>query len=171
MTRLKNSTAFGKERTKKATPSAVKNTITIPEGSRKSPKRIGQGPGSGLGKTSARGSKGQRARAATMKRGFEGGQMPLHKRLPKRGFTSKFREEFQPVNLQILEKYKLSGKVDPQVLYSKNIIKNPEGKIKILGTGEISTSIDITADAFSESAKSKIEKAGGKTTLRNEKAE
>ncbi|MDF3819057.1 50S ribosomal protein L15 [Leptospira sp. 96542] len=167
--RIEQGRGFGKKRPKKSTSLGNKNLIPVPKGATTSPKRVGQGPGSGMGKTSTRGSKGQRARAASMKRGFEGGQMPLHKRLPKRGFTNIFSEVFQPVNLVSLTKAGLSGEVTPEVLKAKKLIKSETGLIKLLGTGEITAAITITVDGFSASAKEKVEKAGGKVIKREKK--
>lgn len=109
--RMKQSKAFGKGKSKKSTTTENKNLIPAPVGSTKDKKRVGRGTSSGMGKTSARGSKGQKARASSMKRGFEGGQMPLHRRLPKRGFTSRNRVEFQAVNLYSIEKSQLKGEI------------------------------------------------------------
>lgn len=169
--RIEQGRGFGKKRPKKSTSLGNKNLVPVPKGATTSPKRVGQGPGSGMGKTSTRGSKGQRARASSMKRGFEGGQMPLHKRLPKRGFTNIFSTVFQPVNLISLSKAGLSGEVTPAVLKEKHLIKSETGLIKLLGTGEITASLSITVDAFSKSAKEKIEKAGGKVVIREKKKE
>jgi large subunit ribosomal protein L15 len=169
--RIEQGRGFGKKRAKKSTSLGNKNLVPVPKGATTSPKRVGQGPGSGMGKTSTRGSKGQRARASSMKRGFEGGQMPLHKRLPKRGFTNIFSEVFQPVNLIALAKAGLSGEVTPAILKSKNLIKSESALIKLLGTGEVTASISITVDGFSKSAKEKIEKAGGKVIIREKKKE
>ncbi|MCZ8158121.1 MAG: 50S ribosomal protein L15 [Leptospira sp.] len=167
--RIEHARGFGKKRVKKITSLGNKNLVPIPKGAKTSKKRVGQGPGSGMGKTSTRGSKGQRARASSMKRGFEGGQMPLHKRLPKRGFTNIFSTEFQPVNLIALAKSGLSGEVTPEILEKRNLIKSSEGLIKVLGTGEITAAITITVDGVSASAKAKIEKAGGKVIVREKK--
>lgn len=164
--RMNPGRAFGAKRTKNSTTTGNTNSIPLPQGAKTSKKRLGQGPGSGLGKTSGRGQKGQRARAASMRRGFEGGQMPLHRRLPKRGFTSRNHKDFQPVNLAILVKAGLSGEVTPEILEAKNIIKDSTKLIKVLGTGDISVALTIIADAFSATAKEKIEKAGGKAILR-----
>ncbi|MDZ4727037.1 MAG: 50S ribosomal protein L15 [Leptospira sp.] len=169
--RIEHARGFGSKRAKKTTSLGNKNLVPIPKGAKTSKKRVGQGPGSGMGKTSTRGSKGQRARASSMKRGFEGGQMPLHKRLPKRGFTNIFSQEFQPVNLLVLAKAGLSGEVTPAILRAKRLIKSEEGLIKLLGTGEITAAITITVDAVSASAKVKIEKAGGKVIIREKKKE
>lgn len=166
--RVTPSSAFGSPRKRKSTSTGNTNSVPVPKGAKTSKKRVGQGPGSGIGKTSARGQKGQKARAASMRRGFEGGQLPLHRRLPKRGFTSRNHKDFQPVNLSELSKAALSGTVSPELLEDKKLIKNSEKLIKILGTGEITAAIEITADAFSASAKEKIEKAGGKAILRSE---
>ncbi|PJZ86219.1 50S ribosomal protein L15 [Leptospira harrisiae] len=169
--RIEQGRGFGAKRPKKSTSLGNKNLVPVPEGAKTSPKRVGQGPGSGMGKTSTRGSKGQRARAASMRRGFEGGQLPLHRRLPKRGFTNIFSVEFQPVNLISLTKAGLSGEVTPAILKAKSLIKSEVGPIKLLGTGEVTVAITITVDAFSASAKEKIEKAGGKVIIREKKKE
>lgn len=165
--RLERARAFGAPRTKKSTATGNSNSIPLPKGAKTSKKRLGQGPGSGLGKTSARGQKGQWARTSSLRAGFEGGQMPLHRRLPKRGFTSRNHKDFQPVNLSALAKSGLTGQVSPETLAEKNLIKDSSMLIKILGNGEISSSLEITADGFSASAKEKIEKAGGKAILRS----
>jgi large subunit ribosomal protein L15 len=168
--RIDSARAFGNPRGKAQSNTAAKATnVPVPKGAKTSKKRVGQGPGSGIGKTSARGQKGQKARAASMRRGFEGGQMPLHRRLPKRGFTSRNHTEYQPVNLNILAKSGLSGSITPELLESKKMIKDAKSLIKVLGTGEIQSGIEIVADAFSASAKEKIEKAGGKAILRETK--
>lgn len=159
----------GKRKTKKKNPN-TSNLISAPRGSSKKPKRIGRGPGSGMGKTSTRGQKGQRARAANMKPGFEGGQMKLLLRLPKRGFTSKFKEIYQPVNLLVFAKEGISGEVTPELLEQKGIIKDANKKIKILGSGEVSVPLNILADAFSKSAEEKILKAGGTVKIRQKEA-
>lgn len=160
--------AFGAIRTKKSTSTGNTNSIPLPKGAKTSKKRLGQGPGSGLGKTSARGSKGQWARTSSMRAGFEGGQLPLHRRLPKRGFTSRNHKDFQPVNLSAISKAGLTGKITPEILAEKKLIKDANNLIKILGNGEITASIEIIADGFSASAKEKIEKAGGKISARVE---
>lgn len=171
MARLTNSQAFGKDRKKKSTSIGNGNIVSIPKGSRKSKKRVGMGPGSGLGKTATRGQKGQWARTSTFKRGFEGGQMPIHKRLPKRGFTNNFKIAYQPVNFIDITKAGLSGEITPEILKSKNIIKSAEGLVKILSFGDIKSAVTIVADAISASAKGKLEKAGGQFKLRAVKAE
>ncbi|MDZ4383027.1 MAG: 50S ribosomal protein L15 [Thermodesulfovibrionia bacterium] len=131
------------------------------QGSNKKKKRVGRGIGSGHGKTSCRGHKGQKARTGGGTRvGFEGGQMPLYRRLPKRGFTNIFRKDYAVVNLKDLDKLSESV-VTPEVILEKGLIKNTKGGIKILGEGEIKKPITVKAHAFSASAKDKIIKAGG----------
>ncbi len=131
------------------------------QGSNKKKKRVGRGIGSGHGKTSCRGHKGQKARAGGGTRvGFEGGQMPLYRRLPKRGFTNIFRKDYAVVNLKDLDKLSESV-VTPEVILEKGLIKDTKGGIKILGEGEIKKPITVKAHAFSASAKDKIIKAGG----------
>ncbi len=134
-------------------------------GSRKDRKRRGRGPGSGLGKTSGRGSKGQLAGTGyARKRGFEGGQMPLHRRIPKRGFTNIFKKEYAVVNLDRLEKI---GKEEilPKDLVEAGVIKRERDSIKILGSGSLSAPKIIHAHKFSQSAIKKIEEKGGKAIL------
>ena len=131
------------------------------QGSNKKKKRVGRGIGSGHGKTSCRGHKGQKARTGGGTRvGFEGGQMPLYRRLPKRGFTNIFRKDYAVVNLKDLDKLSESV-VTPEVILEKGLIKDTKGGIKILGEGEIKKPITVKAHAFSASAKDKIIKAGG----------
>ena len=135
------------------------------KGSRNSRKRVGRGPGSGMGKASGRGSKGQKSISGySSKRGFEGGQMPLHRRLPKRGFTNIFRKEYSEVNLDRLEKI-TKKVVKLKDLKEAGIIKKESERVKILGRGEISSSRTIHAHKFSRSALEKIEKAGGKVVV------
>lgn len=130
--------------------------------SRKDKKRVGRGPGSGTGKTSGRGSKGQKAGAGySHMRGFEGGQMPIHRRLPKRGFTNIFRKEYSEVNLDRLEKIKKT-EIRPADLVQAGLVKKESDRIKILGRGELSSAKTVHAHRFSQSALEKIEKAGGK---------
>lgn len=136
--------------------------LSPPEGSRKKAKRVGRGPGSGLGKTSGKGNKGQNARSGKgIGRGFEGGQMPVQRRLPKRGFRNPFRKEMTVVNLARLDSFKDGDIVDPKILLEKGIIRDVKDGIKILGKGEIARKLTIRAHAASESARKKIEKAGG----------
>jgi large subunit ribosomal protein L15 len=134
-------------------------------GSRKSRKRVGRGPGSGLGKTSGRGHKGQKAGSGySRKRGFEGGQMPLHRRIPKRGFTNIFRKEYTEVNLDDLEKVK-KEEINLKDLVEARLIKRESEAVKILGRGQLASSKIIHAHKFSQSAQKKIEEAGGKAIL------
>ena len=131
-------------------------------GSRKTRKRIGRGPGSGHGKTSCKGHKGQNARSGGgVKPGFEGGQMPLQRRLPKRGFTNIFQKKYSIINVGSLEKISESI-ITPEVLLQEGLIKNTKDMIKILGNGEITKAFTVKAHAFSASAKEKISKAKGK---------
>jgi large subunit ribosomal protein L15 len=167
--RLNRGSILSKPKSKKNESKPNINSIEIPKNSRKSPKRIGRGPGSGNGTTAGRGQKGQKARASSIRPGFEGGQMRLYLRMPKRGFKNIFKEKFQPVNLLIISKLGLSGEISPDLLQEKGIISNKDNKIKILGSGEINSSIKITADAVSTSALEKIKKAGGDVILRGTK--
>jgi large subunit ribosomal protein L15 len=128
-------------------------------GSRRTRKRVGRGPGSGLGKTAGRGHKGQKSRGGYSRRaGFEGGQMPLVRRVPKRGFTNVFRTEYTVVNLDALKG--LEGTVDPQVLRDRGLVRKGR-PVKVLGRGEVSKALVVRAHRFSAKARSKIEAAGG----------
>ncbi len=148
---------------RKAEPVGVK----VPEGSRKGRKRIGRGRATGVGKTSGRGQKGQKARAGYKKKlGFEGGQMPLRLRIPKRGFTNIFATRYQVVNLKDLTEAGFSGDVTPESLKGKGLISRPSLPVKILGVGAVSAKLAVTADAFSASAKAAIEKSGGSCKIR-----
>jgi large subunit ribosomal protein L15 len=138
------------------------STIKAPKGSRENKKRVGRGMGSGMGKTSTRGHKGQRSRSGSrMMRGFEGGQMPLHRRVPKRGFNNIFRQEYQIVDIGSLAELGLK-EVTPDVLHQAGLIKKPSLAVKILGDGEIKLAISVSAHRFSKSAQEKITRAGGK---------
>ena len=132
-------------------------------GSTKERKRIGRGAGSGQGKTAGKGHKGQKARAGRgMRAGFEGGQMPLQRRLPKRGFNNIFRKEIVAVNVADLEaRFENGAVVDVEALKQVGLVKNSFDGVKILGNGELTKTLTVKADAFSESAKQKIEAAGG----------
>lgn len=133
--------------------------------SRKKRRRVGRGPGSGRGKTAGRGTKGQKSISGySRKRGFEGGQMPLSRRLPKRGFTNIFRKEYSEVNLCRLEKIS-KNKIELKDLVKARIIKKESEAVKVLGRGDISSSKTIYAHKFSRSAQKKIEAAGGKAIL------
>jgi len=142
------------------------NNLKPPAGSTHSKKRRGGGMGSGLGKTAGRGYKGQKSRSgARSKRGFEGGQMPLHRRLPKRGFTNIFKKEYAIVNLDRLNGFPAGATVTPQELVEKGIIKNVRHGVKILGQGDLAHSLNISAHVFSKSAQEKIAKAGGRAEV------
>ena len=135
-------------------------------GATTAPKRLGRGVGSGLGKTSGKGHKGAKARSGGGKRpGFEGGQMPLTMRLPKRGFTNKFRKEYVAVNVDRLEVFEDGMVVSPVELIEYGIIKKIEDGVKILGNGDITKKLTVQANKFSATAKEKIEAAGGKAEV------
>jgi large subunit ribosomal protein L15 len=136
-----------------------------PPGQKHKPKRVGRGPGSGLGKTAGRGEKGQKSRSGySRKRGFEGGQMPLVRRVPKRGFQNPFRKEYAIVNLERLAQ--LDGdEFSPETLQKRGVVKNLHAGLKILGNGEISRAVTVTAHRFTKSAREKIEAAGGKVEV------
>jgi large subunit ribosomal protein L15 len=134
-----------------------------PAGSTRAKKRRGRGMGSGLGKTAGRGHKGQKSRSGhKTKRGFEGGQMPLHRRLPKRGFTNIFKKQFAVVNLDRLNGFTPGSSVSPEDLKRAGIIKKVRDGVKILGKGDLTHPLNISAHYFSESAKEKITRVGGK---------
>lgn len=137
------------------------------KGATKNRKRVGRGPGSGMGKTSTRGEKGQKSRSGwASKPGFEGGQMPLFRRLPRRGFNNIFRVEYAVVNLQQLEIFRASTVVGPDELVAKGFIgKNETGTVKVLGKGKLTKALTVKAHRFSASAKEAIEKAGGTVEL------
>ena len=138
--------------------------LAKPIGATKKKTRKGRGVGSGLGKTAGRGQKGQYARNG-IKRGFEGGQTPLARRLPKRGFTNAFAAKVAEVNVGSLEIFGAGAKVDETALRDRGIVKGRCDRIKILGNGDLTKSLTVTAHSFSKSAQQKIEKAGGKTLL------
>ena len=136
------------------------------EGSKKSVKRIGRGHGSGWGKTSGKGHKGQKARSGKgMRVGFEGGQMPLQRRLPKRGFNNIFAKKVVAINVGTLNKFEDGAVVDIAALTEKGIVKNSFDSVKILSNGTITKKLTVKASAFSEGAKAKIEAAGGKVEV------
>ena len=135
-------------------------------GATTAPKRLGRGVGSGLGKTSGKGHKGAKARSGGGKRpGFEGGQMPLTMRLPKRGFTNKFRTEYAAINVERLEVFEDGAVVSPVELIESGIIKNVLDGVKIMGNGEITKKLTVQANKFTATAKEKIEAAGGKVEV------
>ncbi|MEK7728828.1 MAG: 50S ribosomal protein L15 [candidate division KSB1 bacterium] len=142
------------------------SNLTYTSGSRKNRKRVGRGIGSGHGGTSTRGHKGLYSRSgSSQKAGFEGGQMPLQRRLPKRGFNNIFRVEYQIVNLDKLAKLEGVAVVNLEVLHQSRIIRKKNLPVKILGTGELAKAFEVHAHSFTKSAKEKIEKAGGKAVI------
>ncbi|MEW6105485.1 MAG: 50S ribosomal protein L15 [Bacillota bacterium] len=140
--------------------------LAPPEGARHHLKRVGRGIGSGHGKTAGRGHKGQKARSGGAKGAmFEGGQMPLVRRVPKRGFTNRFREDFAEVKLADLNRFEEGAQVSPEDLRKSGIIKRASDCVKILGNGEITRPLTVRAHAFTRSAREKIEQAGGKVEV------
>ena len=141
--------------------------LRAPKGATHKKKRVGRGPGTGLGKTSGRGEKGQKSRSGySSKIGFEGGQMPLHRRLPKRGFTNIFKKEWIEISLASLEEhFEADAEVTPDVLHERGLIKKAKRDVVVLGTGEISKALRVSAHRFTKSAREKIERAGGAATL------
>jgi large subunit ribosomal protein L15 len=138
------------------------HTLAPARGSSSARKRVGRGPGSGLGKTSGKGNKGHKARTGgATNPGFEGGQMPMYRRLPKRGFTNPFRVASQPVNLSQLKKVS-AAEVSPETLYSAGLIGKLDAPVKLLGTGDADRAYTVRGVALSASARAKIEAAGGK---------
>src|SRR5215208_1780359 len=138
------------------------NSLKPAEGSTHKKKRVGRGPGSGHGKTAGRGEKGQKSRAGFSRQpGFEGGQMPLHRRLPKRGFTNIFKKEYAVVNLSDLERFDNGATVDVAALRREGLVKGQNDGVKVLGTGTLSKKLTVVATKFSETARKQIEAAGG----------
>ena len=143
------------------------NELHPAEGSTTAKKRLGRGSGSGLGKTSGKGHKGAKARSGGGKRpGFEGGQMPLTRRLPKRGFTNIYRKEYATVNVSALECFENGATVNVEALVEAGLIKKTLDGVKILGGGELSKKLTVNVDKVTESAKEKIEAAGGKVEVK-----
>lgn len=139
--------------------------LTPPRGSRKKRKRVGRGPGSGHGKTSCKGHKGQKSRSGGVKGpGFEGGQMPLVRRVPKRGFTNIFGKEYATVNLRDLERVNVA-EITPEILLEEGIIRGYKDGVKILGQGDVKRAFTLKAHKFSKGAKEKILSAGGKVEV------
>lgn len=138
------------------------NQLRVPRGSKKRPKRVGRGRSSGHGKTSTRGHKGQKARSGGgVRPGFEGGQMPLSRRLPKRGFTNIFRKEYTILNVGDLEqRFKAGDEITPEVLVKNGLIRKKD-RIKILGEGKLTKGLKVRAHAFSKKAQERIKEAGG----------
>ena len=144
-----------------ATRTLTLSTLSPAAGSTQARKRVGRGPGSGLGKTSGKGHKGHKARTGGRTNpGFEGGQMPMYRRLPKRGFTNPFRVEAQVVNLVDLKKVS-AAEVSPETLYSAGLIGKPDSPVKLLGTGDADRAYTVRGVALSAPARAKIEAAGG----------
>jgi large subunit ribosomal protein L15 len=143
------------------------NNLRPPKGATHAIKRVGRGPGSGHGKTASRGSKGAQSRSGfRFKRGFEGGQMPLHRRVPKRGFNNIFRVEYSVVNLDTLaEVFDAGSDVTPEVLRERGLVRERHSKIKVLGRGDITKKLTVHAHKFSGSAAQKIAAAGGVATV------
>lgn len=143
-------------------PQLTLHTLQPPRGSRRPRTRVGRGPGSGLGKTSGRGQKGQKARAGGGTRpGFEGGQMPLIRRIPKRGFTNPFRQPAQVVNVRHLGLLAEGADVTPETLFGAGLVRRPDAPVKLLGMGEVKRKFVVRGVAVSGSARQKIEAAGG----------
>lgn len=134
------------------------------KGAKKNPKRVGRGPGSGHGKTACRGQNGQKSRSGfSIRPGFEGGQMPLQRRVPKRGFTNIFKKEWQVVNLESLEKlFETGATIDKKALKEVGLVKDALKPVKVLGKGKVTKAFMVTVDGFSETAHKAIVKAGGK---------
>jgi large subunit ribosomal protein L15 len=150
------------------------NNLRPAKGSTHKKKRVGRGPGSGLGKTSGRGHKGQKSRSGYSSRpGFEGGQMPLQRRLPKRGFTNIFKKQWLEISLAKLEEnFNAGDEITPEILHERGLIKKAKHDLVILGSGEISKALTISAHRFTKAAREKIEKAGGSITeIKKETAE
>lgn len=136
------------------------------EGSKFEVKRIGRGPGSGNGKTAGKGHKGQNARSGGgVRPGFEGGQMPIYRRLPKRGFTNIFAKEYVTVNVEVLDKFEANTEITADVLKDAGIIKKVKDGVKILGRGEVTKPLTVKVAKFTESAAAKITAAGGKAEV------
>ena len=142
------------------------NNLSPAPGSTHKKKRVGRGPGSGLGKTAGKGHKGQKSRSGySRKIGFEGGQMPLQRRLPKRGFTNIFKKKWIEVSLAKLEEnFGANDEITPEILHERGLIKKAKHDLVILGTGEVSKALKISAHRFTKSAREKIENVGGSIT-------
>lgn len=141
------------------------SNLVKPAGATKEKTRVGRGPGSGLGKTSGRGQKGQYARSRGFKPHFEGGQTPLHRRMPKRGFKNPFPTKVAEINVGALEQFEAGTKVNETVLREAGLVKGYCDKIKILGNGELTKKLTVEAESFSRSAAEKIAKAGGTVSV------
>ena len=136
--------------------------LTRPKAANRNRKRIGRGPGSGSGVTAGRGHKGQKSRSGYSQRfGFEGGQMPLYRRIPKRGFTNKFSKKYVVLNVRDLNQFRAGTEVSPETLIEKGLVKSVKDGLRVLGEGELNKKLKVKAHHFSKSAKEKIEAAGG----------
>ena len=137
-----------------------------PEGSTKAPKRVGRGQGTGQGTTAGRGMNGQNSRSGGgVRLGFEGGQMPLYRRLPKRGFTNHWAKEYAEINVKDLNRFENDTVVDMELLLQSGLVKQVKDGVKVLGNGELEKKLTVKAEKFSKSAAEKIEKAGGKVEV------
>ncbi|HEX8179212.1 MAG TPA: 50S ribosomal protein L15 [Pyrinomonadaceae bacterium] len=143
------------------------NNLHAPAGATHKKKRVGRGPGSGLGKTAGRGNKGQKSRSGySAKIGFEGGQMPLQRRLPKRGFTNIFKKQWTEVSLETLERsFVADEEITPDLMHQRGVIAKGKRDVVVLGTGDITKALRVSAHRFTKSAREKIEQAGGTATL------
>ncbi len=142
------------------------NDLSPAKGSRKDPKRVGRGVGSGTGKTAGRGTKGYNSRSGGgVRPGYEGGQMPLHRRLPKRGFTNIFRKNFAVINIRDLKRFDKGSVVDEAALVQVGLVNGKRDGIKLLGHGDIDYALEIKLNKVSKSAREKIESAGGKVEV------
>ena len=142
------------------------STLKPAEGSKHSTNfRVGRGHGSGNGKTAGKGHKGQKARSGSPRPGFEGGQMPLYRRIPKRGFTCINHKDIVAINVSVLDRFEDGAEVTVDTLFECGIVKNPRDGVKILGNGELTKKLTVKANAFSASAKEKIEALGGKAEV------
>lgn len=136
------------------------------EGARKAPKRVGRGTGSGLGRNAGKGEKGQKARSGGgVRLGFEGGQMPLYRRLPKRGFTNIFAKEYAEINVERLNIFEDGAEITPELLLEKGIVRKAKDGVKVLGNGELQKKLTVKAAKFTKAAVEKIEAAGGKVEV------
>jgi large subunit ribosomal protein L15 len=142
------------------------STLKPPAGSRHRKVRVGRGMGSKLGKTAGRGNKGQKSRSGyARRRGFEGGQMPLHRRVPKRGFRNPFGEDYAVVNVAQLAGFAAGATVTPELLRERGLVRRQRARVKILGEGDLGVALVVRAQAFSRSAREKIQAAGGQAEL------
>ena len=142
------------------------NNLKPKKGARHAKKRVGRGPGSGHGKTSGRGEKGQKSRSGfSQKPGFEGGQMPLHRRIPKRGFHNRFRKEFSEINLEKLEVFEAGTIVTPEVLLKRGLLKNLRQGVKVLAKGKLTKPLTVRAHKFSAKAQEMLAELGGKAEV------